>query len=101
MQGCGAGAAAAAGAATRGLLAAGAVCILSSKLADARWLLCLLPCSHADVAVLCQLTSLAHLDLRRQQYSAEDAHPPDVVAELAAALPCCDIVWSPHHADSP
>lgn len=43
------------------------------------------------MAVLARLTCLTTLDLRRQQYSSGDAHPEDLLRQLRAALPRCDI----------
>lgn len=50
------------------------------------------PCSAADVATLGTLASLEVLDLRRQLYCPEDAHPQRWLDQLRAALPCCDIL---------
>lgn len=48
--------------------------------------------SAADVATLGTLASLEVLDLRRQLYCPEDAHPQRWLDQLRAALPCCDIL---------
>ncbi|KAL4424951.1 hypothetical protein ABPG77_009680 [Micractinium sp. CCAP 211/92] len=48
--------------------------------------------SAADVGVLRTLSTLEVLNLRRQLYSPEDAHPQEQLAALHAALPGCDIL---------
>ena len=49
-------------------------------------------CSGADVAALTQLTCLTYLDLRRQEYASQDAHPPELVRQLREALPMCQVL---------
>ena len=46
----------------------------------------------ADVAALAQLTCLTHLDLRRQEYGSQDAHPSELVQQLPEALPMCQVL---------
>ncbi|PSC72367.1 leucine rich repeat [Micractinium conductrix] len=48
--------------------------------------------SAADIEVLRHLSLVETLDLRRQEYGPEDRHPPELLAQLRAVLPRCDVL---------